>query len=111
MPSIKLEIPPEIAEKVENETLEKGSSRGKIILNALEEHYSLVPIISNENLELGFDSIMERQYLKFRLEEAGLRYQKLFREYEELKTTFEITIKKIKTSWWVRIGRKVKGIF
>jgi hypothetical protein len=109
MPSIRIQIPPELEEEINSQSIQHGLSRQSII----KKHYSLVPSIStnNQSLEVytaeyiarGFDAIMKRKYLKFRLEEAGLRYQKLLREHEELKATFEITIKKIKTPWWIRL--------
>ena len=120
MPSvkIKLDLPDELAEKIERDVLDdlnNSSSRHKIIQGILEEHYSLVPII-NKNvdvniLEAGFDSIMERQFLKLQLKDVQLQYQRLFEEHEKLKGLYEISVSitKIKTPWWVRLKRSLFG--
>jgi hypothetical protein len=125
MPSlrIKIEFPDDIAELLIEQSQTEGKNRQKIIQSIIEEHYSrslaLIPIIStdvqpltvytSQDIEAGFDSIIEKQSLRIQLEELQLRYQKLLEEHENLKDLYQISVSitraktKIKTPWWIRL--------
>jgi hypothetical protein len=116
MPQIRVNLNDDLAEKIETETISSGTSRHKVVEKALDKYYSLAlePTIStdaqsltvytSQDIEAGFDSIIERQSLKIQLEEAQLQYQKLLEEHQKLKESYEISISitKIKTPWWIR---------
>lgn len=55
MPSLKIELSPELAAQLESETLASGVSRAKVIKQILDSHYSKLPespsnhqVIANE---------------------------------------------------------------
>ena len=51
MPSIKLDLSDELAEKIERDTIDNGSSRQKVIQHIIAEHYSLATTESEPELD------------------------------------------------------------
>jgi hypothetical protein len=104
MPSIKIDIPDELAEKVERETIDSGDSRQKIIQSIIQKHYSLA-LVDPESREL---------QRKQELLDAALRENEILREHVELLRGVSVMImtKQLlpvddmtKPSWRVRLAR------
>jgi hypothetical protein len=102
---MRLDLPKDLAEEVERICIETGSGRQKVILKALEDHFSLLPVPSDE-IERGFDSIMERQFLRMQLEKKD-------RQIEELRNLYEVSVSITRMtkqeSWWVRLRNRLFG--
>lgn len=94
MPSIRVEIPPELEEELESQSLQHGLSRQKALQKMLKDFYtdSQSPAAYTPEYMNGFDSIIERQSLRSKLEESEARYDRLLIDYEQLKKTYEISI-------------------
>ena len=65
MPSIRVDIPDELAEKIERATIDSGDSRQKIIQSIIKEHYSSVdPRELQHKQELLDAALRENQVLR-----------------------------------------------
>jgi hypothetical protein len=73
MPSIRVVLPEELAEKVEREALDSGDSRQRIIQSIIKERYSLVVPADSEELRH-----------KAELLEAALRENEVLRKHVDL---------------------------
>jgi hypothetical protein len=81
MPSIRIDIPNELAEKVERDTIDSGESRRKIIQSIIKEHYSSALIVDPEALQR-----------KQELLDAALRENEVLREHVELLRGISVMI-------------------
>lgn len=108
MPIVKLDLTDELAEKVENDTLDNGTSRQKVIQHAVERYYA--------------DEVGARDFdlLKKELETKELLLQLKTEEYVSLNDKFEwlrgqydmvttkLLVAALKEPWWVRLGRRFR---
>ena len=107
-PIVKLDLTDELAEKVENDTLDNGTSRQKVIQHAVERYYA--------------DEVGARDFdlLKKELETKELLLQLKTEEYVSLNDKFEwlrgqydmvttkLLVAALKEPWWVRLGRRFR---
>lgn len=95
MPSLKIELSPELAAQLESETLASGISRAKVIKQILDSHYSKLP--SN------------RQVIA---KEKDAQIQQLERMLEWMyQLNYVLVIQRLlpapnRVSWWSRLCQK-----
>ena len=100
MPSIRVDIPDELAEKIERATIDSGDSRQKIIQSIIKEHYSSVdPRELQHKQELLDAALRENQVLREHVE--LLRGVSVMIMTKQLSPTDDMT----KPSWRVRLAR------
>jgi hypothetical protein len=104
MPSIKLDLTEELAEKIERDTLDNGSSRAKVIQHAIEWYYS----------SSGYDIDLLKKELEHKdklLEIQKEEYTKLNLDFEWLKGEYSLVTTKLLPAaepWWVRLRRRFR---
>lgn len=113
MPSVKVELNDELAEKIESETLDSGRSRQKIIQDIIEKHYSLVPL--NDNL-VGLDVELRHT---MELLEASKRENEILQEYLDTLRGISVLImtkqllpagaQEKRKTWWTRFKNALFG--
>jgi hypothetical protein len=107
MPSIKLDLTTELAEKIERDTLDNGVPRAKVIQHAIEWYYSSP---SQEAEQLRAENAHKDELLAAKDQEnqelrATLEW--LRGEYALATTKLLPAAEKTMTPWWVRFKRKL----
>jgi hypothetical protein len=104
MPSIKLDLTTELAEKVERDTLDNGTSRAKVIQHAIESYYSS----EVHNIDVLKKELEHKDKL---LEIQKEEYTKLNNDFEWLKGEYSLVTMKLLPAaepWWKRIFKRKK---
>jgi hypothetical protein len=104
MPSIKLDLTTELAEKIERDTLDNGTSRAKVIQHAIEAYYSS----EEHDIDILKKELEHKDKL---LEIQKEEYTKLNLDFEWLKGEYSLVTTKLlpaSTPWWKRIFKRKK---
>jgi hypothetical protein len=110
MPSnkIRIELPEEIVEKIEEQSQNEGTSRQSVISGALDWFYNPVSKLQ-ESEQYRLDNIHKAELLAAKeqeLQELRIMLEELRGEYALATTKLLPAAEKIMTPWWKRIFRR-----